>query len=222
MSYTYCMRKFPRYDVPEFDAFKKLTTPAKVQDFLDDFPINFEPHGSTCRSPLYVLRQKKAQCLEGALLAAAIFWYHGKRPLLLDLETPDSDDDHVVTLFKQDGHWGAVSKTNHAVLRYRDPVFKTVRELVMSYFNEYFLDSGEKTLRRYSKPFDMLTFDDDWLTTRRMMWNVEDEIIKSPHIKILTPKMTRELRPADPIEIAAGKLVEWKKPKRTPQSQGRR
>lgn len=208
------MRKFPRYDVPDFDVFKKLTTPTKVQDFLDSFPINFEEHGSTCHSPLYVLKHKKAQCLEGALLAAAIFWYHGERPLLLDLETPDSDDDHVIALFKRDGYWGAISKTNHAVLRYRDPVFKTVRELVMSYFNEYFLANGEKTLRRYSEPFDMLQYDDTWLTTRRLMWNIEDDIIRSPHIQILTPRMVRELRPVDPIEIRAGTITEWKKRKR--------
>ncbi len=205
------MKRFPAYDVPEFDVFKKLDTPAKVQDFLETFPINFEAHGSTCHSPLYVLRHKKAQCLEGALLAAAIFWYHGERPLLLDLETTDDDDDHVVALFKQDGCWGAVSKTNHAVLRYRDPVFKTIRELVLSYFSEYFLDDGRKTLRRYSEPFDMLQFEDAWLTSRRHMWNIEDEIIKSPHKKILTPRQIRRLRPADPIESAAGKLVAWKK-----------
>ena len=214
MLYTSSMRQFPKTLRKEFGPYTKINTPAKIQDFLNSIPFNFEPHGSTCRSPREVLKQKKAHCLEGALLAASILWYHGERPLLLDLETPDNDTDHVVTLFKENGYWGAISKTNHAVLRFRDPVYKTVRELVMSYFNEYFIDSGIKTLRRYSKPFDLLQFEDEWLTSSRDMWNIEDEIIRSPHTSILTPQMLRTLRRADSIEIQAGKIVEYTKPKR--------
>lgn len=215
MLYTSSMKHFPKTLRNEFSCFKKLNTPAKIQDFLNTIPFNFEPHGSTCRSPRKVLADNTAHCLEGALFAASVLWYHGQQPLLLDLETPTNDTDHVVALFKQDNHWGAISKTNHAVLRYRDPVYKTPRELVMSYFNEYFIDSGYKTLRRYSrKPFDMLQFEDEWLTSNRDMWNIEDEIIRSPHETILTTHMLKTLRRADAVEIAAGKIVEWKKPRK--------
>ena len=214
MLYTTSMRQFPKTLRVEFNLFTTLNTPAKIQDFLNTLPFNFEPHGSTCRSAREVLKHKTAHCLEGALFAAAALWYHNKQPLLLDLETPDNDTDHVVALFKENGHCGAVSKTNHAVLRYRDPIYKTVRELVMSYFNEYFIDSGVKTLRKYSEPFDMLQFEDDWLTSNRDMWNIEDEIIRSPHETILTPQMLKGLRRADPIEIRTGKITEYTKPKR--------
>jgi hypothetical protein len=97
--------------------------------------------------------------MEGALLAAAILEFHGHKPLLLDLRSTNDDLDHVVALFKQFGCWGAISKTNHVVLRYREPVYKTLRELAMSYFHEYFLDNGKKTLREYSVPFDLKSFD---------------------------------------------------------------
>ena len=158
------MRHFPFLNIPEFKIFKKLDSPAKAQDFLNSLPINFEPEGETCFSPLRSLEAGTAHCFEGAALAAAIFWSHGRAPLLLDLETTLKDESHVVALFKEGRYWGAVSKTNHSVLRFRDPVYKSIRELAMSYFNEYFLDSGEKTLRSYSKkPLDLLEFEDDWL-----------------------------------------------------------
>ncbi|MCR4274851.1 MAG: hypothetical protein NUW02_02260 [Candidatus Campbellbacteria bacterium] len=208
------MQQFPKTLRTEFVIFKKINTPAKIQDFLDTIPFNFEPRRSTCRSPREALKHNTAHCLEGAILAAAALWYHGQHPFLLDLETPNNDTDHVVALFKENGHWGALSKTNHAVLRYRDPVYKTVRELVMSYFNEYFIDSGAKTLRRYSEPFNMLQFEDDWLTSNRDMWNIEDEIIRSPHSTILNKKMIHALRRADSVEIEAGKITEYTKPKR--------
>ena len=206
------MQKFPFKDVPEFKVFKKLTTPAKVQDFLNSLPINFEKNGETCRSPIEVVRANTAHCLEGAVLAAAIFWYHGRPPLLLDLETGLEDQSHVVALFKEDGYWGAVSKTNHGVLRFRDPVYKTIRELALSYFNEYFLDSGEKTLRTYSaKPLNLLDFEDDWVTTTYPVWGIHDELVDAPHKKIAPAKIMKNLRRVDKIEIEAGKLTEWKK-----------
>src|SRR3989344_7563100 len=121
---------------PEILVFKKLRTPQKIQDYLDALPINFEDSGETYRSPRRLLGAKEAHCLEGALFAAAVLAYHGQKPLLLDLRTTPRDEDHVVALFRQNGRWGAISKTNHAVLRYRDPVYKDVRELAMSYFHE--------------------------------------------------------------------------------------
>ena len=208
------MRNFPARNLKEFAAFKKLSTPAKVQDFLNRLPINFEYTGETLRSPLETLRHREAHCFEGALLAAAIFWYHGAPPLLLDLETAPDDESHVVALFKQNGHWGAVSKTNHAALRFRDPIYKTIRELALSYFNEYFKDNGKKTLRRYSDPINLLRFGSNWLTSEKDLWYIDEALNTTPHSHLINKKMVNQLRLADPIEIKAGKLVEWKKRKK--------
>ncbi len=209
------MRRFPKLPLKEFDAFKGLDSPRRVQDFVDAIRINFEPNRGTCRSPLVVLRRGEAHCIEGAMLAAAALWYHGGRPLLMDLKTTDRDEDHVVALFRWRGRWGAVSKTNHAVLRYRDPVYRSVRELAMSYFNEYFLDDGAKTLRSYSVPFDLRPYGAGWLTSRGHLWDISDALDASPHSSVLERGAARHLRPADPIEVAAGKLVQWRKKRRT-------
>lgn len=205
------MLRFPRPDVKEFGIFKKLDSPAKVQDLLNRLPQNFDAARRTCRSPLMVLRANKAHCMEGAMLAAAAFWHHGERPLILDLRTTAKDDDHVLALFKSGGRWGAVSKTNHAVLRYRDPIYKNIRELVMSYFNEYFLDDGVKTLREYSAPFDLRRYGSDWLTSEDDLWDIPNDLDSSRHFKILLPGGHKRLRLADGIEIEAGKIVEWTK-----------
>jgi hypothetical protein len=210
------MRPFPQKvlkDFPkEFAVFKKLNTPEKIQDFLDDhIKINFEKGGNTSRSPLMVLRCREAHCIEGALLAAAALWYHGEPPLLLDLKTKKGghDHDHVVALFKRNGYWGAISKTNHAVLRYRDPIYRTIRELVLSYFHEYFLDSGVKTLRTYSRPFSLLPFGDNWLTSTEDLWEINNALDESPHVAIVPKPLAGKLRLAHPVERKAGKIVEW-------------
>lgn len=205
------MLSFPDKYKKDFAVFKKLSSPAKIQDFLEGIPINFEPEGETCLSPLMVLKNNTAHCMEGAMLAAACFWHNGEQPLLMDLKTVN-DDDHVITLFKRNGYWGAVSKTNHAVLRYRDPVFKTVRELALSYFNEYFLDSGIKTMRSFSSPFSLLQYDSDWLVSEKDLWAIPEDLDKSRHFKIFPDKFSQHLRIADKIEIDAGKITSWKKP----------
>ena len=211
------MRQFPAAqfkDFPkEFATLKKLSTPQKIQDFLDGIKINFEPKGDTCHSPLVVLQTRRAHCIEGAMLAAAALWVHGYPPLLLDLKTINNDQDHVVTLFKKGNYWGAISKTNHAVLRYRDPIYKTPRELAMSYFHEYFLNkNGKKTLRSYSRtPFDLSKQDTNWLTSRENLWDVAVALDVALHTAILPKNMQRHLRPARPIERQAGKIVEWRK-----------
>jgi hypothetical protein len=209
------MRRFPEATFKKFPkelaTFKKLNTPQKIQDFLDGLRINFEKKHSTLRSPLMALRRKETHCVEGAMLAAAMLWYHGEEPLLLDLVTTKNDHGHVVALFKKGNRWGAISKTNHAVLRYRDPIYRGAREIAMSYFNEYFLDSGVKTLRSYSTPFSMLRFNDDWLVTRRNLWEVTDALDDAPHINILGKRGAKHLSPAHELEIKAGKLVQWKR-----------
>lgn len=207
------MREFPPRGKKNFRIFRRLNSPAKVQDFIDGIVINFEEQGETCISPLEVLRRKKAHCMEGAMLAAAAFWYHGAPPLLLDLKTAGGDDDHVVALFRQEKYWGAVSKTNHAVLRYRDPIYKNIRELAMSYFNEYFLDDGAKTMREYSKPFNLLRYGTSWLTSPEDLWHIAADLDGSKHFGIVKDNIKKRLRRADKIEIDAGKLTEWKKKK---------
>ncbi len=203
------MHPFPVLPLREFAVFKKLNSPSKIQSFIDNLRINFEPNRETCRSPLMVLRRGEAHCAEGALLAAAIFWYHGEPPLLFDLKVTKNDDDHVVALFREGGRWGAISKTNHAVLRYRDPVYKTIRELALSYFNEYFLKNGFKTLRSYSAPFNLLSYDNQWLTSKRNLWDIINFLDESRHFNIVESGAVRRLRPADPIEIKASQLVQW-------------
>jgi hypothetical protein len=192
-----------------------LGTPRKIQDYLDTLPINFEISGETYMSPRRVLRTKTAHCFEGALLAAAAFAYHGQKPLLLDLKTAPHDEDHVVALFKVNGLFGAISKTNHATLRYRDPIYKNVRELALSYFHEYILPSGEKTLRSYSIPFDLSKFPlESWLTAEQELdWLVET-LDSSKHIAIASSKQFRALRKATPFEVRTTAVTEWPRKRR--------
>jgi hypothetical protein len=200
------------FDENELKIFRRLNTPRKIQDFLEKIPINFEKDKKdTCFSPRRVLRENKAHCIEGALFAAAALRLNGERPFLLDLKATNRDFDHVVALFRRRGLWGAISKTNHAVLRYREPIFRNVRELALSYFHEYFTDKGRKTLRSFSRPFDILRFaKPGWAISEKNLWYIAEALDKSPHFPILSKTAVAELRPADPIEIKAGKLTQWK------------
>jgi len=195
--------------------FTKLTTPQKIQDYLDTLPINFEMAGETYMSPRRTLRAKKAHCFEGALVAAAAFAFHGQKPLLMDLRTVRPYEDHIVALFRSGGLWGAISKTNHVILRYRDPVYRSPRELAMSYFHEYIESDGKKSLREYSAPFDLSRYAPaQWITaTEEMHWLV-DALDACRHSPIAPKKIIRTLRGAAQIEIKAGDLVEWKVPKK--------
>jgi len=192
----------------------RLSTPQKVQDYLDSLPINFEAKGETYMSPRRVLREGVAHCLEGALLAAAAFAYHGQPPLLMDFQTVPSDEDHVIAIFKQNGFWGAISKTNHSVLRYRDPIYRSPRELAASYFHEYFEWNGKKSLRNYSAPFDMRRYKNiaKWLTAEDEMHWLADAINDSRHFPLVPKKNLKLLRPVAKVEIKAMRSVtEWKK-----------
>lgn len=193
---------------------KKLNTPAKVQDFLNTLHFNFERGGETLRSPLFVLRNKEAHCFEGALLGAYTLSRHGFTPYLMHLKTMKGDFDHVITLFKINGLWGALSKTNHSVLRYREPIYKSIRELALSYFHEYFLDNGKKTLRQYSAPLNLNIFEKDWPILEGDLFGIDEELDKIKHYNIVPKNYERKLRKADVIEIKAGKIVEWRNPKR--------
>jgi len=209
----------------EHSVLKKLNTSHHIQDYLEALPHNFSKSaGETCRSVRRILQKKKAYCFEGAVFAAASLAYHGQPPLLLDLQTTDDDQDHVVALFKENGLWGALSKTNNPVLRYRDPIYKTVRELAMTYFHEYFLyTSGIKTMRAYSRPFDLTKYAPEvWVTGEKSLDFIAEELDASPHLPVVSQKQIRNLRRATTLERKILDLEEWTKqpkPKR-PNSSG--
>src|SRR3990167_7309680 len=197
-------------NIEELRLFRKLKSPKLIQDYLDTLSINFETSGETYMSPRRVIKNKTAHCFEGALLAAAALSYHGHKPLLLDLVTIERDEDHVVALFRQNGLWGAISKTNHPILRYRDPVYKTVRELAMSYFHEYLLDDGRKSLRAYSRPFSLTRYPvKTWVTAEKDLHFLVEALDSSHHFPIVPGKTMRLLRKASRVETKAMNIVEW-------------
>src|SRR5437868_7748332 len=156
----------------ELRKLRALKTPAGVQRFLDSLPYHL---ADTAWSPRKVLQEKTAHCLEGAIFAVAALRVLGFPPLLWDLEAVN-DTDHVLAIFKVGGCWGAVAKSNFSGCRYREPVYRTLRELAMSYFNIYFNLRGERTLRRYSQPVDLSRFDDrHWITSERSIWFRSEE-----------------------------------------------
>ncbi|MBP6859913.1 MAG: hypothetical protein KBC69_04855 [Candidatus Magasanikbacteria bacterium] len=196
----------------ELKIFKKLTTPIKIQDFLDSVPVNWEKKGETYMSPRRALQAQKMHCFEGALFAAVALWLNGEEPLVMDFKNK-GDDDHVVALYRRNGYWGAISKTNHASVRFRDPVYKTIRELALSYFHEYFRErDGKKTLVSFSsKPFDLRVFGTGWITTPEDLDAIAEAVDVAPHTMIYPKKNARFIRTADAMEQKAGRLIEWKK-----------
>ena len=162
-----------------------------------------------------MLKDKRAYCFEGAVFAAAALAYQGQRPLLIDLRTTDDDrdEDHVVAPFTVDGLWGAISKTNYPVLRWRDPVYKTIRELVMSYFHEYYLSKdGSKTLVAYSKPFSLARYKPElWVTAENSLDWLAEALDDSPHYPIAPQKALKKTRAASAFERKATDAREWKK-----------
>lgn len=194
----------------ELAVLKPLNTPEKIQDFLDILPANLSERGDTLYSPRLVLREQKATCIEGALLAVAVLTLHHQPAWLLDLRTKQYDQDHVVTLFKKGRYWGALSKTNHAVLRYRDPIYRSVRELALSYFHEFFMASdGRKTMLDYSKPFSLHRFGTAWMTSEKDLWSLGMALDDTRHFSILPQDHRIRLRQATSIERSAYALVEW-------------
>ncbi|MCE9541681.1 hypothetical protein K8R03_03975 [Candidatus Kaiserbacteria bacterium] len=197
---------------PEKKLFSRLSTPRKVQDYLDTLPVNFELKGETYMSPRTMLDSGVAHCFEGATFAAAVFAYHGREPLLMDLQTTGDDEDHVVALFQENGFWGAVSKTNHGILRYRDAVYATPRELAMSYFHEYYLENGAKTLRHYSKPYDLSQFNPTrWVTSPESLEWLVDKLDWCRHFPVAPKKNLTQLRAVSKLERRNLKHTEWAK-----------
>ena len=196
----------------ERSVFRTLSSPRAIQDYLDTLPINFELKGETNRSPRRVLRDRTAHCFEGAVFAAAALAYHGRPPLLVDFEALPTDESHVVTLFRRKGYWGAISKTNHALLRWRDPVYRSLRELAMSYFHEFLEWNGTKSLRLYSREFDLSRYPPEkWITAEDDLDWMIDDLAACRHFRIVPARFARHLRRAAPVELRAMKTVEWSK-----------
>ena len=185
------------FTAAERAAFRRLATPEKIQRFLDELPYNKEPHGPTCRSPRRVLRDRTAHCMEGALAGAAALRMLGHPPLLLDLEAV-RDDDHVLAIFRCRGHWGALAKSNYTSCRYREPVYRSLRELAMSYFDTYFNLRRKRTLRTFSRPVNLKRFDpQQWMTTEKPIWFIIYYLLEIHHYKLLSRAMINRLHPVD-------------------------
>ena len=192
----------------ELRRLRALKSPAGVQRSLDDLPYNLS---FTARSPQKVLRDQTASCLEGGIFAAAALRVLGFPPLIFDLEA-EQDTDHVIAIFKLRGHWGAVAKSNFTGCRYREPVYRSLREPAMSYFNIYFNLRGERTLRRYSRPVNLSRFDRlHWMTTDKPIWFIAEHLCEIPHIRLLTSAMEKRLTRVDSRTFKAEMLGHRKK-----------
>jgi len=196
------MTNYSELDEKEIRFLRSLKTPAGVQRFLDSIPYH---HAGTAWSPRRVIKERTAHCLEGAIFAAAALRVLGLPPLLWDLEAY-RDDDHVLAVFRIDGHWGAIAKSNFSGLRYREPVYRSLRELAMSYFDDYFNLAGHRSLRSYAtRPLNLARLDKRlWMSTEDSLWFIAEDIVKLPHKKLLTPKMERMLTVVDPRGQQAG------------------
>src|SRR5580704_3853782 len=185
-------------------VFRRLRSPELIQRFLDELAYNKEKGGATCRSPRRVLRDRTGHCMEGALFGAAALRMLGYPPLLLDLEAVH-DDDHVLAIFRTRGCWGAVAKSNFSGLRYREPVYRTLRELVMSYFEHYYNLRREKTLRGYSRPVNLRRFDRiGWMTSEEDPWVIPEYLCTISHTPVLPPRLDKGLSRVDARLFAAG------------------
>jgi len=185
----------------ELRSLRSLSTPQKIQRFLEDLPYH---HANTAWSPRVVLREGSAHCFEGAVFAAAALRVNGFRPLIWDLEGI-RDSDHVLAIYQVDRHWGAIGKSNFAGLRFREPVYRSLRELAMSYFDSYYNLLGERTLRAFSRPVDLSRFDRlNWMTTEKPVWFIAEHLCEIPHTAVITDKQAKRLTRLDKRAFAAG------------------
>ncbi|MFN2386312.1 MAG: hypothetical protein ABR576_08510 [Thermoanaerobaculia bacterium] len=187
----------------ELSFLRRLIPPWRIQKFLDE--LDYDVAGAGCRSPRRVLRERTVQCMDGALFAAAALRAQGERPLLLDLEA-EQDDDHVVALYRRGGRWGGIARSNYSGLRFREPLYRTVRDLALSYFESYFNLRRQKTLRRFSRPFDLSRFDSrGWMTAEEDLWYIPNFLAEEVrHYPLLSPREIRGLAPVDRRLFAAG------------------
>jgi len=196
------------------EQLSQLATPEDIQDFINAIPMNFEIGGGTALSVTETLKQRRAHCIEGAMLAACVFHMNGEPAWLMDMGAAEGDVDHVIALFKRAGHWGAISKSNGAYLRYRDPIFRTLRELALTYFPEY-ARGRKKTLRTYSVPVDLRKVDPKlWVTHEGFCHEIVEILTKARHFNLVPRTQEQHLRPLDVIERAAFKLDEFENPRK--------
>jgi hypothetical protein len=193
-----------RFSPSELRLLRSLKTPIGIQRFLDELPYNLS---FDARSPRKVLEDRTASCLEGGIFGAAALRVIGFSPLIFDLEA-DQDTDHVVAIFKVRGHWGAVAKSNFTGCRYREPVYRNLRELALSYFNIYFNLRFERTLRRFSRPVNLARFDRrNWMTTNEPVWFIAEYLCEIPHTSLLPPGAEKRLTRVDRRTVK-GEMVE--------------
>jgi hypothetical protein len=218
-------RPAPSWNAEERDALRALRRPEDVQRFVDDLPYNKEVDGETCRSPRRVLGDRTAQCFEAAVFAASAFRFHGRPPLVLLLAAV-RDEHHLLALYrerKDGGAWGAVGKSKFVGLRFRDPVYRTPRELAMSYFESYYNDEAEKTLRAISRPIDLARVDArGWEHADGDIWGVSEWIGLHAVRPLVTPSQARRLRRVEPVAFAQGLLPgQTHPPREKPPSPGK-
>jgi hypothetical protein len=183
---------------------RRLSPPWKLQQYLD--AIDYDVAASGCRSPRRVLRERRVQCMDGALFAAAALRVQGYPPLIVDLEA-EQDSDHVLAVYRSRGRWGAVARSNFTGLRFREPVFRTIRDLALSYIEGYFNLRREKTLRRFSNPVNLARFDrHGWMTSEEDLWYVPEYLVGVRHRRLLPPAVERALAPTDRRSFEAGLL----------------
>jgi hypothetical protein len=202
-------RPQPTYGLSAQDlrTLRALKTPARIQRFIDSIEYQY---ADTAWSPARVLRDRKGHCLEGALLAAAALRVQGHSPRLMDLEAVH-DDDHVLALYRERGLWGAIAKSNFAGLRFRAPIYRTLRELALSYFEHYYNLRGERTLRAYSRAVSLAPLDRlHWMTAEDDVWFVPERLIAAKHYPLFPDKVARQLPRLDPRSFQAG-LHGWVK-----------
>ena len=212
-SRRYARREDLGLTAAEFAALERLDTPQKIQAYLYGLRQNFEVGGDTCRPVRQVLHVGRAHCIEGAMLAACALWVHGEPPLLLDMRAV-RDFDHVVALFRRHGRWGAISKTNGIGLRWRDPVYRTVRELAMSYFHEYTNRRDHKTLREYSVPYDLRRIDPKvWVSGEKHAWFVAEELDRLKHFPLVNGHHLKAVTRRDPFERKLSGLLQYRRPR---------
>jgi hypothetical protein len=186
---------------------RALKTPAKIQKFIDELEYQY---ADTAGSPQRVLRERKGHCLEGALIAAAALRVNDRPPLIMDLEGV-RDDDHVIALYREQGFWGSIAKSNFAGLRFRAPVYRTLRELAMSYFEHYYNLRGERTLRSYSVPINLARLDSkNWMTSEDDVWCVPELLIQTRHYDLFSHSVARALPRLDRRSYQAG-MTGWVK-----------
>ena len=197
----------------EFAVLRRLDSPRKIQAFLYGLGQNFELKGDTCRPVRMVLRTRTAHCIEGAMLAATALWIQGEPPLVMDMRA-HRDFDHVITLFRRNGRWGAFSKTNGIGLRCRDPVFRSLRELAVSYLHEYTNKREIKTLREYSVPYDLRRMDPRvWVSGEKGAWPVAAALDDIRHFRLVAGRHLRLVSRRDPFERRASALSQYRTPR---------